>query len=372
MLVATFTFVPHPHALILTYLQPPRYKGRGRSKSKEGRGAKSPKRSKSPASGQKQRATQRSNRSRSKTPKKEVAKRSASKGGKKRKLRALLSAPPSLPLILTYLAILLATLYSLKEYVDLGTFPSPKSSPFLTVMRGTFAAVCVAAELYEMSDGGKVEKTHYSAGSKLIPATVNTSGLRQLTFFTHWSWLMLAMYFALTIISPTSTGLLAVSWSIAAPNAFLTTVIITFVIWPTLTKDGVDTSNLSHLPTLAMHCLNTIMVALEMYLASTPLILSLIPLAPLYGLAYVLFAWAYSPLACPESGPQFYYFFLDTTLPKKQTCLSLIGLLAVLLVFYCIGCLVSVGLDYAEGAGYGGRAGFVLTLMVLSVCKVRD
>ena len=68
---------------------------------------------------------------------------------------------------------------------------------------------------------------------------------------------------------------------------------------------------------LMMHNLNVVMVACEMYFGRSTVDIEDIGIAPVFGLVYVAFSWWWAPRAQPESGPQYMYFFLDTSLPDK-------------------------------------------------------
>jgi hypothetical protein len=191
--------------------------------------------------------------------------------------------------------------------------------------------------------------------SKLRGAKISTGGFKQLTYFTHWSWVLLGAYFLLTLL-PSAYAEYAkyalLVWEVAAPNALLVTIIVSFVIWPEKIKLEQDTTGLGEGNTLAQHCFNTVMVVCELHFGATPLILAHAPLVPLYGLAYVLFAWIWSHRVSPKHGVQFYYFFLDTTLPPMLSVACFLALLAIILLFFFIASYIGVGLVYAVEEGY--------------------
>jgi hypothetical protein len=95
-------------------------------------------------------------------------------------------------------------------------------------------------------------------------------------------------------------------------------------------------------------------------------------LLPLYGIIYVLFTWSMAmSWNDPSAGPQFLYFFFDTTLPGLAPTIVLAALLAVLLasfgVFYaCEYLLASIG-----GGSLLGHLAFCVVICS-SVMRFRD
>jgi hypothetical protein len=148
-------------------------------------------------------------------------------------------------------------------------------------------------------------------GSKLKPCKIWMKQNYTLLFFTVWSWLMLGLYFATSAylsfhdksqISSDFLQLVLISWEIAAPNALLVSVVITFVIWPEMVSKGVDTTGLAKPTVLMQHNLNSIMVVLELFCGNTPLTLSHAAVAPIFGLIYVLFSWLIASHISPKDG----------------------------------------------------------------------
>ena len=86
---------------------------------------------------------------------------------------------------------------------------------------------------------------------------------------------------------------------------------------------------------------------------------------PVIGCLYVVISWAMiHQWNKPEYGPQFIYFFFDTTLPGYTTTIALLALLTVLATFYGIFCAC----DQILGA-IGGSA-LAHTAFVAAVCSV--
>ena len=134
---------------------------------------------------------------------------------------------------------------------------------------------------------------------------------------------------------------LAGSWQLAAPNGFLTSTVITYVIWPTFLKEKKDTLGLQTPAVLLTHCGNTMMILLEMALGRTPILAAHAGAAPILGIVYVLFSWAVAPYVAPKYGAQYLYFFLDTTRGWVFSTVSILALLACLLAFYFLSVLPS-------------------------------
>jgi hypothetical protein len=100
-----------------------------------------------------------------------------------------------------------------------------------------------------------------------------------------------------------------------------------------------------------MHNLNVLAALTECFLLSgLPVRWSEAALAPLWGCAYVVFSWN-MVYAWNERrhGPQFIYFFFDTTLPGYTCSLALLALLLVLLIFYSAFCTADVIFAYLDG-----------------------
>jgi len=175
-----------------------------------------------------------SSRARSKAPTKSPKTKSP-------KSKLVTWAPPSLLLFLCWTATLLVALYFLPSLSP--SPPTPPPAP-VQLMRGCFLLLIITAEVREIMLPVKLEETHYMPESKLRPATVDTSGLKNLGFFTHWSWCALGLYFAATFYDPTTQMASAILFTVAAPNALLVSVIVTFVIWPGLLVKSANTDGL--------------------------------------------------------------------------------------------------------------------------------
>lgn len=86
---------------------------------------------------------------------------------------------------------------------------------------------------------------------------------------------------------------------------------------------------------------------------------------PLVGCLYVMFSWAMvHRWNKREHGPQFIYFFFDTTLPGYTTTIALLILLSVLAAFYGIFCACDVIL-----AALGSNV-WTHSVFVAAICSV--
>ena len=209
--------------------------------------------------------------------------------------------------------------------------------------------------------------------SKLMSVKLDMTGIRQLCWFTHWSWCLIGVYFASTLVLPNGHPISVVMWEITMPNAFLVTIICTFIIWRgLLEKEGASTEGMKRPRTLIMHNANIAMCACEMFFASTDIEISHLGLAPLFGCVYVFFSWARASRIKPEAGPQYLYDFFDTTLPLKEVLTNYIGVLCVLVFFYAIVCVISWILDMPFWDGKYGLEGFLLLSFIFSIMKFTD
>ena len=74
-------------------------------------------------------------------------------------------------------------------------------------------------------------------------------------------------------------------------------------------------------------------------LGGLPVHWSELSLAPLVGIAYVVFSWNATLLWNKPFGPhQFIYFFFDTTVPGYGASIALLALLFALILFFVLFC----------------------------------
>ena len=227
---------------------------------------------------------------------------------------------------------------------------------------------------------------HYLANSKLKRGvSIPLDGFRTQLPFTSCSWNLLALSFGVNGIIALLASYGKYSWisvwllrmallvfETAAPCALLVACVTRYALWPHALKDGGgDSSFLKSPQALLWHNANVILVVSEVsLLGGLSVQYSHMAVAPLFGIAYLLFTWYMACRWNPEEGPQFIYFFLDTTLGGVTTSIVILVLLVLLLAFYG---LFGV-LNYVLGHLGGGPLLHVLAVVLVSslVCRFRD
>lgn len=227
---------------------------------------------------------------------------------------------------------------------------------------------------------GMSQVTAYLPKSKLKRnVLIRMTGFRTQLPFTSWSWNLLGLSFALNgvialnsqnDVSPWLLRMALLVFETAAPSALLVAFVIRYAIWPRALQHG-DTTQLKLPIVLIWHNANVIMILSEVCLLGGIHIdahASYFSVAPIFGIVYVFFTWYMIPRWSKE-GPQFIYFFFDTTL-GWTTSIALLMLLVVLMVFYGLfGALVHVLSNLQGGL-------FIHTLAVLVVssliCRFQD
>lgn len=206
-------------------------------------------------------------------------------------------------------------------------------------------------------------------------------GIRTLVPFTSWSWNLLGVSFGVNSFiahhslggNPVPLPLLRVAlllYETAVPASFLVTFVVSYIIWPNIIKQGGSTKGISSPRTLVWHNANVAMALLESaMLGGIPITLSHATIIAFYGISYVLFTWILRHFWVPHKGPQFLYFFFDTTLGKTTT-FALLALLGVMMSFYAIFCFAEMLLTLI-GGGLLTHVLFVLVLCAL-LCRFKD
>lgn len=208
-------------------------------------------------------------------------------------------------------------------------------------------------------------------------------GIRTLLPYTSWAWNVLGISFALNAFIAHQGGLNGNSdlpkpllrvalllYEIAAPSALLVSFVISYAIWPNIIRQGGSTANIKATRTLIWHNANLMMALAEIVLlGGIPVKLEHFAVAPIFGTIYVLVTWSLMHYWKPSAGPQFLYFFFDTTLGMTATYAILV-LLAVMLSFYGLFALVDLLLIYF-GGGIVSRLVFVIFTCTM-VCRFRD
>jgi hypothetical protein len=284
-------------------------------------------------------------------------------------------------------------------------FPELMSLKALATIRTLQALIVWATSFYILFvSTGYVFSTSYLPQSKLKCVPNRLAGLRGMYPFTSVAWNLLGVAFTLSayiswsavamelresggagnnvidnlllllLKQPPSiwvsrTAILV--WEVAAPNTLLVATVVRYVIWQGVLRAGADTSNLQQFRTLLMHNGNVLLALTEIALTGgLPVRWSEVALAPLLGIAYVFFSWhMMDKWNDPEHGPQFIYFFFDTTL-GLTTSYALVGLLVVLLMFYMLFVSVEFLLAYMDG-GWPFHVAFVVAVCS-AVMRFRD
>lgn len=225
---------------------------------------------------------------------------------------------------------------------------------------------------------GMTQVTTYLPNSKLKRnVLIRMTGVRTQLPFTSWSWNFLGVSFALNgiialrpnNISPWMLRIALLLFEMAAPSALLVAFVIRYAIWPRVLQEG-ETTQLKSPMVLIWHNANVIMVLTEVCLlgGGMPIRAKHVSVAPALGIVYVLFTWFMVPRWSSE-GPQFIYFFLDTTL-GSTTSIALLILLVVLIVFYGLfGALYHILSNWNEGCIMRTLATILLSSLV---CRFRD
>jgi hypothetical protein len=317
----------------------------------------------------------------------------------------LLSAPPpwhAVALVVTCIGVFVYRLPSWTSIDEAATvetftrrlFPELISIQQLALVRILFAALIWGTSLQTACiSNGWQQTSSYLPGSKLLRVPNTLSGIKTMFPFTSVSWNILGLAFSLsgyiawhtatiTSSSSTTSSLIPVPllraalivWEIAAPNTLLVAAVIRYAIWPAvLSSSSGDTTNLKSVRNILMHNVNVVLAVTETaLLGGIPVRWSDWALGPLLGCAYIIFSWTMSTSwnDTAAAGPQFIYFFFDTTLPGYAASKFLMALLVVLMVFFGVFCSAGSVLMAIDG---GLLTHVLFTLMLCSaVVRFRD
>ena len=306
-----------------------------------------------------------------------------------KKKPVLASAPPSVwvvALMVVVGAVCTANLPDAESYEAAATVEALTSSPHFTkknlaMLRAIAATVIFGAQAILFFGPGWDEDITYPPNSKLTECTIRIKRFGTLMFFTVWSWLILGLFFASTAylgwiggdqVDSSILRAILILWEIAAPNALLVTVVVTYVIWPEMKAKGCS-EGLAVPIVLMQHNLNTLLVVSNAFSSNTPLLASHAAVSPIFGLCYVMFSWSMASSIAPQHGAVYLYFFFDSTQGVKFGLLAHVGLLAVLALFYALMVGLGAALAAAQVAGIPtGAQGVVLCLAACALCRFRD
>mmetsp|Transcript_25698 Transcript_25698/g.37896 ORF Transcript_25698/g.37896 Transcript_25698/m.37896 type:complete len:323 (+) Transcript_25698:58-1026(+) len=313
----------------------------------------------------------------------------------RRKATEMMAPPPYHSLLFVFIAAVFFVhcLPSLEEVDEVATIETLSNGLFvgpasLAAIRLLIATFVLGVTAMRVMGPAVTPQPTYLPQSKLKSAPLSLVGLRSLAPFTWWCWVLLGVTFVLTgtismlfaidrtdLIHPWHLRLALLSFEISAPCAFLVSTVVKYALWPHLyrSKGSEGTKVFQSFMGIVTHNLNVIFVTAEVaLLGGIPVFMSHVAICPLLGLIYVQFAWWMSNRWYPQengSGPQFLYFFLDTTLGWTTTK-ALVALLFVLLLFYVVFSVIDDVLEHLDG-------GLVLhlTSCVLAsclACRIRD
>lgn len=305
-------------------------------------------------------------------------------------------APPPTHAVLVVAAMIVVFVYtlpsleSIDEHATVEAFTTTHfdwiSTMTLAYTRLSFALFGMATTVFVILRNEIEIVPTYKSNSKLRkPEKWVVRGITTHAFFTQWAWLLLWVSFAL---SGSITYLAAsgredvvrqnpwllrsalLTFEIAAPTEFLVAAVVKHAIWPGILAGGRETAGLRKPTALLMHNACIFMILIEVaIMGNVPVELDHFPVAPLFGIVYVLFAWYMSDKWRPrEDGPQFLYFFMDTTL-GTATSVSLLVLLLVLITFYVMFWFADDAVVHIPGVT--GRIAAIGVLSTL-VCRFRD
>jgi hypothetical protein len=237
---------------------------------------------------------------------------------------------------------------------------------------------------------------NYLKHSKLRSIPIQIGGIRVQGMFTSWSWNILGLSFAFsgiltlyidqqlskgvdadTVASLSSQTIVkyalrtsTILFEIAAPASMLVSAVVRYVLWPKALQGVNGSSTLKKPIVLIQHNMNIILSLIEVgLLGGLKVRFTDMAVSPLFGVCYVLFSWSMKNKWLESGEPQFFYFFLDTTL-GKTTSIALLMLLAVLSFFYCCFVLVE-DIIVLLGGGLGVHLLVVVGLASLT-CRFRD
>lgn len=264
----------------------------------------------------------------------------------------------------------LPSLQSLDEVatVELFTkrcFPHLISLRTLAIVRLVIAMSALGLTVHLILGRGWDVYAHYRPQSKLRRRHIQLRGFGTLCPFTAWCWLLLGLSFTFNgsiawaadtgrvdLIEPWMLRTALILWELSAPFALLVSSVIRYAIWPAVLAGG-KPHKLACFRNQMQHNCNTIFSLTEVsLLGGIPVQLSHLSLAMAFGALYIVFTWFmgawYYPQNRTEDGPQYLYWFMDTTL-ERTTTISLLALLVALIASFGVFVGVNVLIEAVEG-----------------------
>lgn len=271
--------------------------------------------------------------------------------------KPLASAPPPMHTVAMVGLIMAIAFYKLptldeidavatKETFQRVVFPNLLTVKSMGWIRVMYAITFLLVTGEMLRSNGWAQTTSYKAGTKLLQTDNKLTGWRTLLPFTSISWNLLGIAFATSGYITLSEGdvpqwllrMAYVSWELAAPFSVLVAFVVRYAIWPAVLAAGNSTAALKSTRNKFMHNFNVLFAVSEVaLLGGIPIQASHISLATIFGCLYVILSWNVTHIwNTPDKGPQFIYFFLDTTMPGYFATIALVMLLMVLMTFYSL------------------------------------
>ncbi len=230
----------------------------------------------------------------------------------------------------------------------------------MAYLRIGIAAIAIGLMIHLAIGPGWQLYPNYKPSSKLRRVFLRLQGLGTLCPFTSWSWYLLAYGFlgrgvialaashietaetppewAIALLeSPWLFRTTLIAWEISAPFAMLVSTVTKYVLWPAAIKGG-KPHNLAGFRNQLQHNCNSIWILLEAtLLGGPPVKFSHISIAFATGAVYILFTWTMAVVYFGNRhiGPQYIYWFLDTTLGKTTT-IAIVGLTVAMSTYFAL------------------------------------
>ena len=287
------------------------------------------------------------------------------------------------------------------DLVSLRTLAGIRLGTAFVTLGLTFYLACI-------SPGWDVNP-NYKAHSKLRPEHVRLQGIGTLCPFTSWCWMILGVGFLTRGVVALAACLVEdgddekglellgnniidkaaleryvlqnklllritlVLWEMTGPLATLVSCVVKYGIWPQVLRCG-KPHLLANFRNQLQHNCNSIFSLLEVtMLGGVPIAFSHLSMATVLGAVYILFTWfmATAYFGNKKVGPQYIYWFMDTTL-EQTTTMALAALASTLTVFYALfSFLIHAVLGGASSESAPSLTTNVLFLIVGSYCVCR-
>lgn len=278
-------------------------------------------------------------------------------------------------------------------------FPDLVSLWTLAVVRLVIASIALGLTLWlALVDPGWDVDPNYKARSRCRRTVVRLQGIGTLCPFTSWAWMILgfgylcrglvalAVYYGSETGSATTTTTTTVPWmsfvlsnkqflratfvlwELTGPLAFLVSCAVKYAIWPQALRSG-KPHHLAGFRNQLQHNANAIFALLEVtLLGGLSVEFSHLSMASLLGFSYLVFTWFMSVFyfGSKTVGPQYLYWFLDTTL-EETTTMAVMALFFALVLFFGVFSVVIGTLLGTSGADNALPASLPLNIAVLFI-----